>query len=35
MRKYNGEKDKIHRNSLKDVQNLYERNFKILLRDLK
>ena len=28
--KYNGGKDKIHRNSLKNMQNLYERNSKIL-----
>lgn len=35
MRKCSGRKDKIRKNSLKNVQNLYERNFKILLRDLK
>lgn len=34
MRKYNGRKDKIYRNNLKNVQNLYKRHFKIL-RDLK
>lgn len=32
--KCNGRKDKIHRNNLKNVQNLCERNFEIVPRDL-